>query len=67
MRRVELIAIEFETTEAARQQAQSINQWHAKNWLFDDVTDEPVLESFVKEAFDAKNPNLEFGKKDSKN
>lgn len=56
VRKVELIAIEFENTTAAREQALKINQWHAKNWLFDDVTNEPVLESFVKQAFNAVNP-----------
>lgn len=59
VRRVELITLQFETAEQARAEAKKINQWHAKNWLFDDVTNEPVLESFVKEAFDAKNPNQE--------
>lgn len=64
VRRVELIALEFETIEQARAQAQKINQWHAKNWVFDDVTNEPVLESFVKQAFEAQNPNQEPEKKD---
>lgn len=64
VRRVELVAIEFETAELAEKQAQKINQWHAKNWLFDDVTNEPVLESFVQQAFDAVNPNLERSKKE---
>lgn len=64
VRRVELIALQFESIEQARAEARKINQWHAKNWLFDDVTDEPVLESFVKEAFDAQNPNQELEQKD---
>lgn len=56
VRKVELLAIEFETESAARAEALRLNQWHAKNWLFDDVTDEPVLESFVQQAFQAVNP-----------
>lgn len=56
VRKVELIAVEFETASAARAEALRINQWHARNWLFDDVTNEPVLESFVKQAFNAVNP-----------
>ena len=37
-----------------------IGQWYAYNWLFDDVTKEPVLEDFVKKAFGAKRPAKDF-------
>jgi len=57
VRKVELIAIEFENTSAAEKEALRLNQWHARNWFFDDVTNEPVLESFVKTAFGAVNPS----------
>ena len=54
---VDILLIEFESETSARAEAQRINQWHARNWLFDDVTGEPVLESYVVKAFKAVNPN----------
>lgn len=60
--KVELLTIQFETVEQAREAALKIDQWHAGNWLFDDVTNEPVLESFVTKVFNAKRPSLELQK-----
>lgn len=59
VRRVELITIQFETVEAARAEARRINQFHFANWIFDEVTEEPVLRHFVKKVFNAVNPNEE--------
>ncbi|WP_044557516.1 hypothetical protein [Halobacteriovorax marinus] len=58
VRLVELIAIEFESEKQARQAAKTYNQYYARNWFFDDVSGEPVLEDFVKDVFKASNPNL---------
>lgn len=63
VRKVELLAIEFEKESQARKAALAIDQYYAGNWVLDDVVDEPVLESFVKEAFDAKRPSLELNDK----
>lgn len=57
VKRVELITVQFETVEAARAEATRLNQYHFANWLFDEVTEEPVLRHFVKKVFDAVNPN----------
>lgn len=57
IRLVELIAIEFDTEANARAAALAYNQYYARNWFFDDVNGEPVLESFVKEVYDAKIPS----------
>lgn len=57
VRLVDLIAIEFDTEENARAAALAYNQYYARNWFFDDVKGEPVLESFIKEVYNAKNPN----------
>lgn len=57
VRLVDLIAIEFDTTENAKAAAKAYNQYYARNWFFDDVSGEPVLESFITEVFGAKNPN----------
>lgn len=53
IRMVELIVIEFENEEAAKLEAARTNQWYSRNWLFDDVSNEPVLIDFVQKAFDA--------------
>ena len=58
--KVQLLTIQFETVAQARAAALKIDQWHAGNWLFDDVTNEPVLESFVTKVFDAKRPSQEI-------
>lgn len=56
VRLVELMAMEFDTEENARKAAISYDQYYAKNWFFDEVKGEPVLESFIKEVYNAKNP-----------
>ncbi len=56
VRKVELLVLEFDSTKNAREEAKKIGQYHARNWLLDDVSNEPVLESFVKKAFAAKKP-----------
>ena len=56
VRLVELLVIQYETSKQACLAALEVNQWHSRNWLFDDVTEEPVLESFVKKVFKAKKP-----------
>ena len=57
VRLVELLTIRYKTRADACRAAQAIGQWYAYNWLFDDVTNEPVLEDFVVKAFDAKKPD----------
>lgn len=54
--KVELISVQYETAQQARAAAFKLDQWYAGNWIFDDVTNEPVLESFVQKVFDAKRP-----------
>ncbi|MFZ4715693.1 MAG: hypothetical protein ACOYL6_18360 [Bacteriovoracaceae bacterium] len=57
LKRVEMIAVEYDTEESAIKDAVRLNAYYIKNWIFDDVTDEPVLEKFVIEAYGAVNPN----------
>ena len=57
---VELIVVAFENEAAARTEALRIGQWYAYNWVFDDVRDEPVLEAFVKKAFEAKDAKAQW-------
>ena len=50
LRMVDMIAVQFENTEAAKNEALKINQYYSQNWLFDDVNGEPVLEDFVQKC-----------------
>lgn len=56
VRLVEFIVLEYEGVEKACLAALEIGQWYAFNWLFDDVTNEPVIEDFVKKVYKAKKP-----------
>lgn len=56
VRMVEFLAIQFKTEAQARAAALKYNQYYAGNWLFDEVTNEPVLEDFLKKYFQALNP-----------
>ncbi len=56
VRNLELIAVEFGTEEQARYAAKKIRGYYTKNWVFDDVTGEPILEEFVSRVLDAKKP-----------
>ncbi|MDO9181739.1 MAG: hypothetical protein Q7U04_04995 [Bacteriovorax sp.] len=49
-------AVSFQTTEEARSEAIRLNQYWARNWLFDRVEGEPILEDYVIETFKAINP-----------
>lgn len=57
VRLVELIVLQYESKRDACLAALGIEQWYARNWIFDDVSNEPVLEDFVKKVFSAKKPN----------
>ncbi|MEC7278202.1 MAG: hypothetical protein VXV96_17905 [Bdellovibrionota bacterium] len=56
IRLVEILVLRYDSARNACLAALEIGQWHAKNWLFDDVTNEPVLIDFVQKVFDAKKP-----------
>lgn len=47
IRKVELIAIMFETEELARKEAERLDQYYVRNWLLDNTRNEPVLIDFV--------------------
>lgn len=53
---LDLIAVEFQTQEQAKYGAKKIRGYYARNWVFDDVTGEPILEEFVSRVLDAKKP-----------
>jgi hypothetical protein len=54
--RLGFIAVEFETEKQARDEAFRLNQYYSRNWLFDKVEGEPLLEDLVLIKFHAQNP-----------
>ncbi|MBC97703.1 MAG: hypothetical protein CME63_08135 [Halobacteriovoraceae bacterium] len=56
VRLVELLVIQYDSEKNACKAALEVGQWYAYNWLFDDVTNEPVLEDYVQKGFEAKKP-----------
>ena len=59
-KRLSFFAISFETVEQARLEALRLNQYYSRNWLFDRVQGEPVLEDYVIETFKATNPKRQI-------
>lgn len=54
IRKVELIAIAFENEDYARQEAYRLNLYYARNWLFDNTFNEPVLIDFITNVYGAQ-------------
>ncbi len=64
---VQFIMVRFDSVAACRQKATELQQYYYKNWMFDEVRGEPVLEFFVKKAFNAKigdDPSVKVVKKE---
>lgn len=53
---LEMIAVEFQNEEQAKYGAKKIRGFYSRNWVFDDVTGEPILEEFVSRVLNAKKP-----------
>ena len=53
---LDFIAVEFVTEEQALFAAKKVRGFYLRNWLFDDVTGEPVLERFMTTSLEAKKP-----------
>lgn len=54
--RLSFAVIGFETEKQARDEAMRLNQYYSRNWLFDKVEGEPILEDLVIVKFHAANP-----------
>lgn len=52
------LAVEFESEEAAKNEALRLKQYYHKNWLFDEVANEPSLEDLIIYKIHAVNPSL---------
>lgn len=55
-KRLSFFAISFENSTQACAEASRLNQYCARNWLFDHVEGEPILEDYVILTFRATNP-----------
>ncbi len=62
-KRLVFLAVEFETEEQAKAEAMRLNQYYIRNWLFDRVEGEPILEDYVITHFKAINPNRKIQRK----
>ncbi len=54
--RLDFYVIEFENETQAENEAMRLNQYYSRNWLFDKVEGEPILEDLVLVKFHGKNP-----------
>ena len=59
IRLVEMIVVQYRSEAQACEAAKKLNQYYVRNWLLDDVKDEPVLEDFVTNVYSATNPSQE--------
>lgn len=53
-RLVVFTVVEFDTMKQAMSEAKRLDQFYSRNWLFDEVKNEPVIEDLIMRAFDAK-------------
>lgn len=53
---VKFIAVQFMSEEDAWFTARELGQFYSRNWLFDDVTREPSVESFLRKRVGARAP-----------
>lgn len=53
---VEIVVVEFENEQLAKEEALRLDQMYARNWLFDEVMTEPVVKSFIKRVYGATSP-----------
>lgn len=56
VKNLDMIAVEFGNEAQAKYGAKKIRGYYTGNWVFDDVTGEPLLEEFVSRVLDAKKP-----------
>jgi len=54
--RLGFVVLEFQTETQARNEALRLNQYYSRNYVFDKVEGEPVLEDMVLVKFHGQNP-----------
>jgi len=61
--RLDFYVIEFENETQAKNEALRLNQYYSRNWLFDKVDGEPILEDLIIVKFHAQNPKRRVQRK----
>lgn len=61
--RLSFAILEFETEKQAREEAERLGQYYSRNYLFDKVDGEPLLEDLVIVKFHAINPKKRIQRK----
>jgi hypothetical protein len=56
VQKLDFIAVEFMTTAQSKFAAKKVRGYYVRNWVFDDVSGEPLLEKFVEQSLEAKKP-----------
>lgn len=56
VKNLDMIAVEFMTTDEAIFAAKKFRGLYTRNWLLDDVVGEPILETFAADVLKAKKP-----------
>jgi hypothetical protein len=56
IKRLEMKALYYETQQEALESAKFLKAYRARNWVFDDVIGEPILERFVQKHLHAEKP-----------
>lgn len=54
LREMSFLMVRFESAAMAIEAARKFEAYTYHNWIFDDVTGEPILEDFIKKAYQAK-------------
>lgn len=58
IKNLELKALYYESQDEAVESARFLKSYRARNWVFDDVVGEPILERFIVRHLKAKKQNL---------
>ena len=61
--RLGFVVLEFETETQARNEALRLNQYYSRNYVFDKVEGEPILEDLVLVKFHGQNPKRRIQRK----
>ncbi len=51
---LEAVYVEYKSEKLAKKYAKIYNGYYARNWMFDEVQGEPILENFVVKVYGAK-------------
>lgn len=61
-----LVAIEFDSEDHAKRAAIKFDGYYKKNWFFDEISNEPILQDFVIKVYGAVRARTELEKQKEK-